>query len=344
MNDIDDSFAEVWNKFHADVPHALWHYTDAGGVLGILQSNQLWLSDAAFLNDSSEMSYAVTVIEEIIGERLGEEGYSPLVKEYLDNLLKSITSRVKDDQEFAFVNPAFVCCFCEQKDSLHLWRAYSSGGRGYSIGFYLDTIYNKLKPIKIRERAVSNKRLVETWFCFDPYLCRVNYKKDEQRQIINSLIETVVKAIEANPDDFPSGNLNNFHKSIAISRIYNLFYLCLFSFKHPLFADEREWRLVYARRFGQSEDLSEVAAEELHYRSSGGYFLPFLKIDVGRKIEIEDPADAPEMKKLIFETIYAGPGLDVKLARAAINSYIYRNGYLGYMVEIKQSEVPLRSL
>jgi hypothetical protein len=54
-----------------------------------------------------------------------------------------------------------------------------------------------------------------------------------------------------------------------------------------------------------------------------------LKIDVGGKIEIEDPSDAPEMKKLVFETIYAGSGLEVKLARAAIDSYIYRNGYLG---------------
>jgi len=54
---------------HHDVPSYGWnvdglryHYTDAPGLLGILDSNTLWATDIRHLNDPSEGSYAVNKI------------------------------------------------------------------------------------------------------------------------------------------------------------------------------------------------------------------------------------------------------------------------------------------
>lgn len=345
LENVSEEFSLFWYELHKDFPPVLWHYTDAGGLLGMLQNNQLWFTDAKCLNDYSEMSYAITVIEEIINEHLQNENYSPLVVEYLKDMLASVLYRVRSDKEMGFMNPAFVCCFCEEKDSLHLWRAYTNNGRGYSIGFFVDFIYHRMLTVKIKEQAVTaNKRFIETLFTLDPYFCRVIYEKEKQRRIINKLIEMFVKAITENPDAFPPGNLNNFPKSAALSKIYSLFYLCLFCFKSPSFAGEREWRLVYARRLGSISGMDDIPSAEIHYRVSGNYIVPYLKVDAGRTIEIQDPKDAPVMKRLVFETIYCGPGIDYELAHATINSYVLRNGYLGTNIHVEKSSVPLRSM
>lgn len=344
LNKISDEFSFFWQELHNKFPHVLWHFTDAGGLLGMLQSKELWFTDAKFLNDISEMSYAVDVIEQIILENRDIKNPTPLVYEYLNDLLRSVLYRVKSDREMGFMNPAFVCCFCEQEDSLHLWRAYTNNGKGYSVGFFVDFIYNRMPSIRIKETAVANKKLHETWFPLDPYFCRVIYDKDEQRHVIGKLIEMFVRAIDENPDAFPTGNLNNLPKSSALSKIYSLCYLCLFCFKDPSFAGEREWRLVYAPRFGKNDEIEQLPATEINYRVSGNYFVPYLKVDAGRIIEIDEPPNTPEMKKLVFETIYAGPGIDFELARATFYAYAYRNGYLGYNVQVKKSEVPLRSM
>ena len=40
----------------------LYHYTDAGRLHGILESNRLWATHAAYLNDSQEFVYGMQVI------------------------------------------------------------------------------------------------------------------------------------------------------------------------------------------------------------------------------------------------------------------------------------------
>lgn len=345
LADISGSFIDEWLRIHADYPGTLWHYTNAQGLLGILQNNELWFSDASFLNDASEMSYAVELTEKLVAERLKVESVTPLEKEYLESFLKSIISHRDNIKDYAFVNPSFVCCFCEEADSLHLWRAYSDHGRGYSIGLYLDHIIRKLAPIRLAERAVHNDRLVETWHYFRPFLCKVIYQEEEQQRIINRLLDMLVQAIKDAPAEFPSGDVNNIHKMIVTSRLFRLFYLCLVCFKHPTFKDEREWRLIYAPDFfREDKDPGSASIAELHYRPSGSYFVPYLKVDVSREIEVEHEGSKVKMKKLVFETIFSGPGLDERLARASFNAYALRNGYLGFNVGMRPSKVPLRSL
>jgi hypothetical protein len=42
----------------ADVPDVLWHYTDAGGLLGIVRCSYLRATHLAFMNDAKEYMHA----------------------------------------------------------------------------------------------------------------------------------------------------------------------------------------------------------------------------------------------------------------------------------------------
>ena len=47
-----------------DLPEDLYHYTDAGGLHGILKSNTLWATHAAYLNDSQEFIYGTDLVRQ----------------------------------------------------------------------------------------------------------------------------------------------------------------------------------------------------------------------------------------------------------------------------------------
>jgi hypothetical protein len=49
----------------ADLPQdGLYHYTNAGGLYGILTDEKLWATHAAYLNDSQEFLFGMGLIQE----------------------------------------------------------------------------------------------------------------------------------------------------------------------------------------------------------------------------------------------------------------------------------------
>jgi len=45
------------------IPKHLYHYTSQKGLLGILQSKKLWMTNILYLNDSSEFLYTVDLVK-----------------------------------------------------------------------------------------------------------------------------------------------------------------------------------------------------------------------------------------------------------------------------------------
>jgi hypothetical protein len=343
-----------WDVLHSDYPGELWHYTGVKGIRGILSEGHLRFSDAAFLNDHSELAYAVDLAEEVIKEKLSAPP-GPLVQEYLEAFQRRIKSDKENRREYGFVNPAFVACFCKDGDSLHLWRAYTGNGRGYSIGFFPDMILAQLKPLKIEEaiyRPPSDKtstNVQRQTRIYEPALRSVIYEVDQQRDLLGKLIESFIQVVNEFEPVLQSGNVNNWTRTAFSNRLYPVFYHYLCSFKHPTFRDEKEWRLIYTPKFSPpSEDQEGIATTAIKYRESGDYIVPYLTANVARVYEASEGEEKPkgELKAKIidlpFETIIAGPGLDETLARASLNSFLLRRGYLGSLVSIEHSSVPLR--
>ena len=61
-----DEWDTAWRQRHVEADNeVIYHYTDAHGLLGIVQGRQLWASNAAFLNDSTELTYIREVLAEV---------------------------------------------------------------------------------------------------------------------------------------------------------------------------------------------------------------------------------------------------------------------------------------
>jgi hypothetical protein len=117
----------------------LYHYTSAQGLLGIIQTREIWATNVLYLNDSSELSDAA---------------------EFLTSELGSTPSRAWDDDGLASMTLSsyskdasvdhFVVSFCEDGNLLSQWRGYGASGTSYAIGFLASAL------ISAASRAENN--------------------------------------------------------------------------------------------------------------------------------------------------------------------------------------------
>jgi hypothetical protein len=107
----------------------LFHYTTGEGLIGILESGELWATQVSCLNDSSEIRYALSMLRGFFTDKVTDPG--------LDLDEKFVCERVVEDLSVdgALTSEWFVACFTEEKDDLSQWRAYGRGEGGYAIGF-----------------------------------------------------------------------------------------------------------------------------------------------------------------------------------------------------------------
>jgi hypothetical protein len=108
------------------VPTLLYHYTDARGFLGIVESRAIWATHIQYLNDTQEYRYAVDLAMRIILER------APMAADSREQVL---LTRLGTDLNAGGRVYVCVASFSEVDDALSQWRGYCPNGAGYSIGF-----------------------------------------------------------------------------------------------------------------------------------------------------------------------------------------------------------------
>ena len=113
----------------------LYHYTDAGGLVGVLNSKCLWFSHLQFMNDSEEWSYGVKMLAKV-------------VEEFTDiPHLKGSVDVVSNYNGFA---DHYSFSLSENKDILSQWRGYCpKGGYSFSIDdWHLEQMRTKYDLIR----------------------------------------------------------------------------------------------------------------------------------------------------------------------------------------------------
>jgi Protein of unknown function (DUF2971) len=131
--------------FASDRPpvNEIWHYTDAAGLIGIIQSGEIWCTQVSCLNDSLEQRYFGDLVHASV----------KTLRASNTNLTLGVLLRVADDslanQDVAPVGN-FVACFSEVEDDLGQWRGYGGGQCGYALGFRVDRV---LEALKLRPSA-----------------------------------------------------------------------------------------------------------------------------------------------------------------------------------------------
>lgn len=139
QNEIEMIYEKHRNRIEQCDPNGLlYHYTSPSGLIGILNSQKVWLSDSDYLNDSSESYYFYEVYHEVDRkerESRKEEnfrlnaGILPYFHSSQYNRSR-ITSERKPEKRY-------IVSFSLDKDNLGLWNYYTKtqGSVGYTIGF-----------------------------------------------------------------------------------------------------------------------------------------------------------------------------------------------------------------
>lgn len=106
-----------------------YHYTDAQGLLGIIQNGRLWATDIRFLNDPSEGSFLPERLVGLMESKPG--GINDTEQEVIKGLQKALRNPKSNYSSFCVSLSA-------NGDLLSQWRGYGSFGKGYAVGLSLE--------------------------------------------------------------------------------------------------------------------------------------------------------------------------------------------------------------
>ncbi len=184
----------------------LWHYTTMAGLVGIFSSEELWATEARFLNDAEEIRWASAFLVKEIECQVGRLSLSET-----DPAYRLLGRQLQDQLFLKNVAGVFIASFSANPDGIQMWQAYGRGG-GFALGF---------EATRLREAGlVSGFSLVK---CIYPEGNDPKITAWIERSI--ELLRTL-EPREADPQIVVSGR-----KLLA-------------SIKHPTFSHEDEWRLV----------------------------------------------------------------------------------------------------
>jgi len=322
-------------------PRRLYHYTTLSGLLGITSSHSLWASDVRYMNDASELSYAVELISEVVTETLSK----------VDNevLRPALPGRPGFANAFEYGARRFVACFCEEEDLLSQWRGYRASETGYSLGMDLSTLatFEDLPP--------------------NTYLRKIVYDSAEQREEVRDVVEVWLRTAESlleperglrAEDVFPYPAIWALQEALAEH------HLC---FKHPAFAEEREWRLIKLvdvreeLRFldhRRTEEMLQATSErmralgvempdvrtawgeanaegiEIMFRRSPAGLVPYVELPLRERAGVF-------IGRLPLWQVVQGPTTNPELSLESAGMYLESRGY-GFHTEVKLSHIPLR--
>lgn len=318
----------------------LFHYTDIVGLKGIIESQTLWATHAAFLNDLTE----IRLFEQRLPESL-----QPAVADGIANLArvpanKSLIAerggmqKVKEEvtpQIVAgmfnallgtpdtppYIEP-FITSFCAaaseqiaQHGLLSQWRGYSKEG-GYAIVF--DTV--RLDPL-LKEEA-------EKWPGNTLFGGDVIYSNDEDklRLELGQLIEEIKTAI--------TQWLQVPQNPTPLEKIYPALIQCACRFKHWGFREENEVRIISAPPGKELFDLQKAHAPAITAKPRWDFVRAGTPVPC---IHLFEGITSLPGKPLPITRIIVGPHRNKDKRRLAVE-YLLDQYHLN--IEVSVSEIP----
>lgn len=206
MKDLEKLLMDDWFGPASHRGQLVHHYTNAAGLIGILRSNNLRGTNAAFLNDTTEIAYGTsfckTEIESMLNQGLDRERLLEHVSQLYD--FSSMPAEV------------FITAFTTAEDSLGHWRGYGSEAGRYCLSFQVSGF---------SERDVL--RLPQP----------VDYDPESQRNRVRRALDLALNHLSRT-----GGDRRSFFEVATTLGLYLHRLACVF--KHPGFQEEKEWRSV----------------------------------------------------------------------------------------------------
>lgn len=296
--------------------HEVHHYTDTGGLIGIIRNGSLWATNIQFLNDSLEYEFGLQQMEESLRQAVSRlhDPDSPTphsselesVTESAISVLKGVCTDTKDRQ--------FVCCFSRLPDDLSQWRGYAR--EGYCITFDEQLLTDSAK----RLQSVENSTRTGT-VAYDGYF---DWQSAAHTDFVLSSMHRALHDEDAKPEDFgihadhPEFGAIARHNDrpalatlVCVMQIYDLIPFI----KSAGFADEQEMRIGVSY------------PESIKFRTSRIGPLPYAEV----------PFDLSAIK-----SITVGPGLNIGLRKATLEYLLAHEFGENHKIEIKETKLSFR--
>lgn len=281
-------------------PVTLHHYTSTSGLYGIASQGVLHCTGVQHLNDSTEGEYGAELLKKVVGDSIGKCNQTSTedVRFAVRTLQQIILLQYDELRNSA---KHFVSCFCEDKDLLSQWRGYGQRG-GYCINFDTHGLFfymNHISPANDHVFAADNTR--------EARLKKVVYKEETQHSVLDGALNIIItnytnllKNIELTGMNFLQAygvnGTGGFARLIDEYANFaaNKFLEYTARFKHPAFAEEREWRLVHKRG---SSDL-----EGVKFRVASDRLIPYIECAFIKERAFESVTCGPPFSELAAQT------------------------------------------
>lgn len=288
------------------------HYTSISAFESIIKSQEIWFSNPVYMNDLHELLHGTNLGVNVFHERIIDTCNCNTTKTRLSRFLN-------DHIEDINANLCNIYIFCitqhmiSQNDGLlSMWRGYGGNGSGVAIVFNSKFI-NLDVDTDVQLPVIKVKYLSE----------------DEYKSKIANLVDRWADLFKSFDND--DGDLR-----YAVQILICLFISLSLSTKHPGFAEEQEWRLIYLPQF----DSNNLFMKNMSYSIHSDQIQPRLKFPV-RPL----PGDQTSNWTFsdIVENIIIGPTARGPLIKQTIVRMLKNLDRDNLASKVIVSNIPLRS-
>jgi hypothetical protein len=292
-----DSMYLDLRRIAMDIPNTLFHFSDSQGLMGILTSHKVWASNADFLNDSSEPSYALEIIKRAFEEVTSKLHSGSTIERALAGFWKSAM------KEYETLGPhIYIFCLSEHDDLLSQWRSYGAYGAGYAMAFDGPELNDLLKASE------------------GQYLLRVIYEEKQQKEEAKRIFGQIVSIVEKAEKEHGRVHLNSEFAPRIDSRIRTAALAEIIrlraKFKTSAFSEEGEWRLAQFVH-------PHVSKPPIKFQAGAKLVKPYLEVIFDRNI-------------LPICEVTIGPTLSPDLSKRSVDLLLKKCGYSNTSVKISE--------
>jgi hypothetical protein len=304
----------------------VWHYTNAAGLLSIVNNHVLWATASGYLNDRAEVNLGYHLLEAELDSRAGSG--DAFARRVLDGARASERSQAGPSPSSFFILSA-----AEEGDLLSMWRCYGGERESYALGL------DPTAPLRILcdPKAAALESDGTTHLARQRPWSPVRYDADEQRALAEAVFDgmegelaALGERVEREGEVTPRAVLETLGETLDdIEQALALI-------KHPGFRGEQEVR--HSTVLLHPSALSGWGGV-VRYRPSPYGMAPHLWLTGDDPEATDSPPFTSTAARLPVRAVAISPSPNGVAAEGSLRAMLVAHGY---DVDVRRSPIPFR--
>jgi hypothetical protein len=209
------------------------HYTSADAAMDILRKGEVWMRQSSCMNDYLEVLYGMKLLEDTYNSTPAGHTFQVVLNRIFAGITQDIAQRFNNWRVHLLLNTYFTCVseHLDVEDAfgrLSMWRAYGST-TGVALVLNNSVFLTPADGLKAYSSPVA-------------YLNRQGFESE-----FGQIVEGARKE-----EDF----IRQLGREKITGRVFNMLMFAALCTKHPGFAEEKEWRVVYCPSMEESRHIT----------------------------------------------------------------------------------------